>query len=96
MLATAKAASPKTQKCLKPHGTSGFRHYSSIGHCIKDGVNIDPCCGSGGMFVQSAKFIQAHSGRCGAISVYGQESNADAWKMAKMNLVIRGFEMVFV
>ena len=56
----------------------------------------DPCCGSGGMFVQSAKFIQAHSGRCGAISVYGQESNADAWKMAKMNLVIRGFEMVFV
>ena len=41
MLATAKAASPKTQKCLKPHGTSGFRHYSPNGHCIKDGVNID-------------------------------------------------------
>ena len=52
----------------------------------------DPCCGSGGMFVQSAKFIQAHSGRRGVISVYGQESNADTWKMAKMNLAIRGID----
>ena len=52
----------------------------------------DPCCGSGGMFVQSAKFIQAHSGRRGSISVYGQESNADTWKMAKMNLAIRGID----
>lgn len=52
----------------------------------------DPCCGSGGMFVQSAKFIQAHSGNRGAISVYGQESNADTWKMAKMNLAIRGID----
>ncbi len=52
----------------------------------------DPCCGSGGMFVQSAKFIQSHSGRRGAISVYGQESNADTWKMAKMNLAIRDID----
>lgn len=52
----------------------------------------DPCCGSGGMFVQSAKFIQAHSGNRGSISVYGQESNADTWKMAKMNLAIRGID----
>ncbi|MBQ3351971.1 MAG: type I restriction-modification system subunit M [Thermoguttaceae bacterium] len=52
----------------------------------------DPCCGSGGMFVQSAKFIQAHSGNRGAISVYGQESNADTWKMAKMNMAIRGID----
>ena len=44
------------------------------------------------MFVQSAKFIQAHSSRRGAISVYGQESNADTWKMAKMNLAIRGID----
>lgn len=44
------------------------------------------------MFVQSAKFIQAHSGRRGTISVYGQESNADTWKMAKMNLAIRGID----
>ena len=52
----------------------------------------DPCCGSGGMFVQSAKFIQAHSSVRGEISVYGQESNADTWKMAKMNLAIRGID----
>ena len=52
----------------------------------------DCCCGSGGMFVQSAKFIQAHSGRRGAISVYGQEANADTWKMAKMNMAIRGID----
>ena len=52
----------------------------------------DPCCGSGGMFVQSAKFIAAHSSVRGEISVYGQESNADTWKMAKMNLAIRGID----
>ena len=52
----------------------------------------DCCCGSGGMFVQSAKFIQAHLGRRGAISVYGQEANADTWKMAKMNMAIRGID----
>lgn len=55
----------------------------------------DPCCGSGGMFVQSAKFIQAHTGQRGVISVYGQESNADTWKMAKMNMAIRGIEADF-
>ncbi|WP_269207921.1 SAM-dependent methyltransferase [Selenomonas noxia] len=55
----------------------------------------DPCCGSGGMFVQSAKFIQAHSGRRGSIVVYGQESNADTWKMAKMNMAIRGIDADF-
>lgn len=52
----------------------------------------DPCCGSGGMFVQSAKFIQAHSGTRGDVAVYGQESNADTWKMAKMNMAIRGVD----
>lgn len=55
----------------------------------------DPCCGSGGMFVQSAKFIQAHNGKRGAISVYGQEANADTWKMAKMNMAIRGIDADF-
>lgn len=55
----------------------------------------DPCCGSGGMFVQSAKFIQAHSGNRGNISVYGQEANADTWKMAKMNMAIRGIDADF-
>jgi type I restriction-modification system, M subunit len=55
----------------------------------------DPCCGSGGMFVQSAKFIEAHSGNRGTVSVYGQESNADTWKMAKMNMAIRGIDANF-
>ena len=55
----------------------------------------DPCCGSGGMFVQSAKFIQSHSDKRGEISVYGQESNADTWKMAKMNMAIRGIDANF-
>ena len=52
----------------------------------------DPCCGSGGMFVQSNAFIQAHSGKRGSISVYGQEFNPDTWKMAKMNLAIHGID----
>lgn len=55
----------------------------------------DPCCGSGGMFVQSYKFLQAHSGNRGTISVYGQESNSDTWKMAKMNMAIRGIDADF-
>lgn len=52
----------------------------------------DPCCGSGGMFVQSAKFIEAHSGNRGQISIYGQEANPDTWRMAIMNLTIRGLD----
>jgi type I restriction enzyme M protein len=52
----------------------------------------DPCCGSGGMFVQSEKFIEAHGGKIGDISVYGQESNPTTWRLAKMNLAIRGIE----
>ena len=55
----------------------------------------DPCCGSGGMFVQSAKFIKAHNNNRGTISVYGQEANSDTWKMAKMNMAIRGIEADF-
>lgn len=52
----------------------------------------DPCCGSGGMFVQSEKFIEAHGGRIGDISIYGQESNPTTWRLAKMNLAIRGID----
>lgn len=52
----------------------------------------DPCCGSGGMFVQSEKFIEAHGGRIGDISIYGQESNYTTWRLAKMNLAIRGID----
>jgi type I restriction enzyme M protein len=53
---------------------------------------FDPCCGSGGMFVQSEKFIEAHGGRRSDISIYGQESNPTTWRLAKMNLAIRGIE----
>lgn len=52
----------------------------------------DPCCGSGGMFVQSAKFVESHAGNLQDISVYGQESNPTTWKMATMNLAIRGID----
>jgi type I restriction enzyme M protein len=52
----------------------------------------DPCCGSGGMFVSSEKFIEAHSGKIGDISIYGQESNYTTWRLAKMNLAIRGID----
>ncbi|WP_299428190.1 SAM-dependent methyltransferase [uncultured Meiothermus sp.] len=52
----------------------------------------DPCCGSGGMFVSSEKFVEAHGGRLGDISVFGQESNPTTWRLAKMNLAIRGIE----
>lgn len=52
----------------------------------------DPACGSGGMFVQSAKFIERHSGNINNIAVYGQDSNPTTWKMAQMNLAIRGIE----
>jgi type I restriction enzyme M protein len=52
----------------------------------------DPCCGSGGMFVQSEKFVAAHGGRLGDISIYGQESNATTRRLAMMNLAIRGIE----
>ena len=52
----------------------------------------DPCCGSGGMFVQSAKFVENHSGNISDISIYGQDSNPTTWKLAQMNLAIRGIE----
>jgi len=52
----------------------------------------DPCCGSSGMFVQSEEFIAAHGGRLGDISIYGQESNYTTWRLARMNLAIRGLD----
>lgn len=55
-----------------------------------EGTVYDPCCGSGGMFVQSTKFIQEHNGKTKNISVIGQESNAETWRLCKMNLAIRG------
>jgi type I restriction enzyme M protein len=52
----------------------------------------DPCCGSGGMFVQSEKFVLAHRGKIGDISIFGQESNQTTWRLCNMNLAIRGIE----
>jgi type I restriction enzyme M protein len=52
----------------------------------------DPCCGSGGMFVNSERFVEAHRGKVGDISIYGQESNYTTWRLAKMNLAIRGID----
>ena len=59
-------------------------------HCIKDTNLIDPVCGSGGMFVQSMKFIEHHNGNKAAVSIIGQEKNPDTRRLAKMNLAIRG------
>lgn len=52
----------------------------------------DPCCGSGGMFVQSNKFVAEHGGRLGDIAIYGQESNYTTWRLCKMNLAVRGID----
>ena len=85
-------------------GTKGGEFYTpssivkTIVEVLKPYENCrvyDPCCGSGGMFVQSVKFLDAHSGHRNRISVYGQESNADTWKMAKMNMAIRGIDADF-
>lgn len=56
------------------------------------GKVYDPCCGSGGMFVQSEQFIEAHGGKLGDVSIYGQEANPTTWRLAAMNLAIRGIE----
>lgn len=53
---------------------------------------FDPCCGSGGMFVQSEKFVEGHQGKINDISIYGQESNQTTWRLCKMNLAIRGID----
>ncbi|MGH8849277.1 MAG: type I restriction-modification system subunit M, partial [Polaromonas sp.] len=57
-----------------------------------EGKVYDPCCGSGGMFVQSEKFIEAHGGKLGDVSIYGQEANPTTWRLAAMNLAIRGID----
>ncbi|WP_439895088.1 type I restriction-modification system subunit M [Pseudomonas syringae] len=57
-----------------------------------EGRVYDPCCGSGGMFVQSEKFVQEHGGRIGEMAIYGQESNYTTWRLAKMNLAVRGID----
>ena len=80
-------------------GKKGGQFYTPS-HVVKTLVAVlsphtgrvyDPCCGSGGMFVQSERFVQSHGGRIDDISIYGQESNPTTWRLAAMNLAIRGF-----
>ena len=88
-------------KFANSEGKNGGQFYTpecivkTIVSCLEPtkGRVYDPACGSGGMFVQSEKFIQAHSGKLGDISVFGQESNGTTWKLCKMNLAIRGIEV---
>ncbi len=80
-------------------GKKGGQFYTPS-HIVKTLVAVlaphsgrvyDPCCGSGGMFVQSEQFVKSHGGRVDDISIYGQESNPTTWRLAAMNLAIRGF-----
>lgn len=80
-------------------GKKGGQFYTPS-HVVKTLVAVlsphngrvyDPCCGSGGMFVQSEEFVRSHGGRVDDISIYGQESNPTTWRLAAMNLAIRGF-----
>ena len=82
-------------------GKKGGQYYTPT-QVVKTLVSIlspytgriyDPCCGSGGMFVQSDEFIKSHGGRRDDISIYGQESNPTTWRLAAMNLAIRGFSV---
>lgn len=57
-----------------------------------EGRVYDPCCGSGGMFVQAERFLEEHGGRVGQLAIYGQESNYTTWRLAKMNLAVRGID----
>ena len=82
-------------------GKKGGQFYTP-GHIVKTLVAIlspykgriyDPCCGSGGMFVQSEEFVKSHGGKIDDVSIYGQESNPTTWRLAAMNLAIRGFSV---
>jgi type I restriction enzyme M protein len=84
-------------------GKNGGQFYtpSCVVRCLVEmlepykGRIYDPCCGSGGMFVQSERFVESHGGKLGDISIYGQESNATTRRLAVMNLALRGIEADF-
>lgn len=92
------ATSTTRQGC--PEGERGGVHQFYTPKCVVNliaemiepykGKIYDPCCGSGGMFVQSLKFVESHHGNTKDISVYGQEQTATTYKLAKMNLAVRG------
>ncbi len=74
-----------------------LRHASLIVEILQPfrGRVYDPCCGSGGFFVQSETFVRAHSGSIGQIAIYGQEANPTTWRLAAMNMAIRGLDFDF-
>lgn len=79
------------------HGGEFYTPYSIVRLLVEmiepySGRIYDPCCGSGGMFVQSEKFIKEHAGKLGDIAIYGQELNHTTWRLAKMNMAIRGLD----
>ena len=88
-------------KFANSEGKNGGQFYTpesivkTIVECLEptSGRVYDPACGSGGMFVQSEKFVLNHQGKLGDISIFGQESNGTTWKLCKMNLAIRGIEV---
>ena len=102
---TSSAASTNTSSPSSPAPRARTAASSTRRSCVVrvlvemlapyKGRIYDPCCGSGGMFVQSEKFVEAHGGKLGDISIYGQESNATTRRLAMMNLAIRGIEADF-
>ena len=77
--------------CTKMHQRADFgANFRGSCNCIILDTATDPCCGSGGMFVQSLKFVDRHHGNRLKVSIIGQESNPDTWRLCKMNLAIRG------
>jgi hypothetical protein len=99
--ATCWARSTNTSSASSPAPKASGRPVLHAGSIVKTLVAVlaphhgkvyDPCCGSGGMFVQSEKFIEAHGGKLGDVAIYGQEANPTTWRLAAMNLAIRGID----
>ncbi|MFM4915613.1 type I restriction-modification system subunit M [Aeromonas dhakensis] len=90
-LARAQLPDGKLGELVDLVSTIGFGDEPGAARDVLGQV-YDPCCGSGGMFVQSEKFIEAHGGKLGDVSIYGQESNRTTWRLAAMNLAIRGMD----
>ena len=88
--------SPQSLRGFHRGFQKGFHFQNESCDCIKY-LNLgDPCCGSGGMFVQSAKFVENHSGNINNIAIYGEDSNPTTWKMAQMNLAMLTASLFFM
>ena len=87
---------PKSLRGFHRGVQKGFQIQNESCDCIKYLKLGDPCCGSGGMFVQSAKFVENHSGNINNIAIYGEDSNPTTWKMAQMNLAMLTASLFFM